>query len=207
MRLFQADGQRVKLQLDFPSVSTDTSTPASDEGGAKWNMLFPMGATMYRSDLPGGSLTYDAEFFDAMLRNWKRCDEESRKVSGEGFRLPVDYFHRGESFGDNLPVADKVASGWIIDLQVRPTGLFGLVRWLDDARELILADKLAYLSPTFHPDGPNKWDGGAQGPTLYGAALLNDPFLTQMPRVAASNAPPQENTMDLKQLCAILAGC
>ena len=181
----------------------------------KWNMIFPAGYTMYRGDMPGGSCTYDAEFFASILKNWKRMDEESRKAGGEGLRLPVDYFHRGESLvpNDNLPAEEKVASGWITDLKVESSGLWGLIDWTERARKMILADELAGLSPSFHPDAPNKWDGGTQGPTLFGAGLLNDPFLTQMPRVAASNTPPKtapaattpkEKHMDKKQICAML---
>jgi len=185
------------------------------DNSPKWNMIFPAGYTMYRGDMPGGSCTYDAEFFASILKNWKRMDEESRKVGGEGLRLPVDYFHRGESLvpNDTLPAEEKVASGWIIELKVEPSGLWGLIDWTERARKMILADELAGLSPSFHPDAPNKWDGGTQGPTLYGAGLLNDPFLTQMPRVAASNTPPKtapaattpkEKHMDKKQICAML---
>lgn len=185
------------LRLDGLGVAAP-----GEEKAPKWNQLFVPG-TFHRADFPDGAITFDGAFFARIVENWKR----------EGARpLPVDYFHRGET-GDDLPLEEKLAAGWISDLQVRPDGVWGLIGWTERARGHILADELRYLSPTFSTDGLDRSTGQSQGPTLFGAALLNDPFLKELPRVAASASPPstpnpphQEKQMDpTQQLAALMA--
>ena len=166
----------------------------------KWNQIFLPGA-FHRSDFPDGVIKMDEAFFARLVENWRR--EGSRPV-------PVDYFHRGET-GDDLPLEEKVAAGWISDLQVRPDGVWALIGWTERARGYIAADELRYLSPTFTVDGLDRTTGQSQGPTLFGAALLNDPYLKELPRVAASAKPstPQpvaqeQNNMDPQQQMAAL---
>lgn len=166
----------------------------------KWNQLFLPGE-FHRSDFPDGVIRMDEAFFARLVENWRR----------EGGRpVPVDYFHRGET-GDDLPLEEKVAAGWISDLQARPDGVWALIGWTERARGYIAADELRYLSPTFTVDGLDRTTGQSQGPTLFGAALLNDPYLKELPRVAASAKPttPQpvaqeQNNMDPQQQMAAL---
>lgn len=173
--------------------------PLDAEKAPKWNQLFLPGS-FHRSDFPDGVITFDGAFFASLVDNWRR----------EGARpLPVDYFHRGET-GDDLPLEEKIAAGWISDLQARPDGVWGLIGWTDKARGFIAADELRYLSPTFTVDGLDRSTGQSQGPSLFGAALLNDPYLKELPRVAASAAAPtpqpqtKEQQMDpMQQLAAL----
>ena len=141
----------------------------------KWNKLFPLGSR-HRDDFPSGRIDFTPKFLATMVENWKRMGSAA---------LPADYLHRGDIDGD-LPVEQKVASGWIEDLELRDDGLYGLIRWTKRAREYIAADELRYLSPTFSTEAIDRSTGKPQGPTLYGCALLNTPFLTDLPRVAAS---------------------
>lgn len=144
-----------------------------------YHKLFPLG-TFHRWDFPKGGLTFDVKFFEAMVANFKK----------NGRSLPIDYFHRGESVNDGHPTEDKVAAGWIEDLEIRGDGLWMLNTWTARARRHILADELRYLSPTFSENATDRATGKPQGPTLFGAGLLNDPFLQELPRVAASAVPP-----------------
>lgn len=178
--------------LNKPEALTDKA--------AKWQKLFPLGPTYHRGDFKGGSITLSRDFLATMVKNWAKDNRP---------HLPVDYFHRGAS--DETPVAndDKVASGWISDLELRDDGLWGLTSWTDKARAHILADELRYLSPTFTTSGLDRTTGKSQGPTLFGAALLNDPYLTELPRVAASSTaaptpttkPKEKPAMEKKDLC------
>lgn len=190
MRVFHLDAD---LRVTMPTGTADSDT--------RWNKLFPLG-TWSRPGFPGGSLTIDKDFLSTMVSNWQRVGKPAR---------PVDYFHRGESLPDGVANTDKVASGWIEDMQLRVDGLYVAIKWTDDARGLILADKLRFLSPTFSVNAPDRFTGKPQGPTLLGAALLNDPFLEELPRVAASAAPTQAAKpavpgarMDKVKLCALL---
>jgi hypothetical protein len=150
--------------------------PGDAKGPSKavWCQLFVAG-TRYRPDFPDGSITFDASFFDAMMANWKTYQAKGGKP------LPIDYAHDESG----------IASGWIQELEMRPgedgTPVpWGRIEWTDRARAAIQAKELQYLSPTFSCDGWDPTTGQRQGPTLYGAALLNTPFLFDLPRVAAS---------------------
>lgn len=167
------------------------------EAEPKWNKLFPVDTTRYRRDFPGGKLTLSKDFLSTMVANWERMGSPS---------LPVDYSH--DESGK--------AAGWIEGLELRDDGLYARIRWTEVARGLILSDELRFLSPTFHPDGLDTLTGNRQGPTLMGAGLLNNPFLFDLPRVAASaavessthnpadEAITQEQRMDKKLICAAL---
>ena len=83
------------------------------------------------------------------------------------------------------------------------------IKWTAAAKARIDADELRFLSPSFVHDGIDSTTGNRQGPTLLGAALLNKPFLFDLPRVAAGAAHShhpntQENDMDKKLVCAAL---
>ncbi len=171
------------------------------KGEPRWNRLFPLGSR-FRDDFPGGRIDFTQKFLSTMVENWRRMGSAA---------LPADYLHRGDADGD-LPVEEKVASGWIEELELRNDGLWGLIRWTERARSYIAADELRYLSPTFATDAKDRSTGKPQGPTLYGCALLNTPFLTDLPRVAASAvavppanpqpAPKAKETQMHKLICA-----
>lgn len=160
----------------------------ADVDGAKWCKLFPFGV-YHRKDFPDGRVEFNRQYLGTMLSNWKRSGSPE---------LPVDYFHRGPS-GEDPMVSneDKVASGWIKQLELRDDGLWALIKWTDDARALILAEKLKYLSPYFGHNGMDRKTGKLQGPTLAGAGLLNDPFLQDLPPVAASDTMRSVSRADL----------
>lgn len=155
----------------------------------KWNQLFVAG-TFYRQDFPEG-ITLDVKCFEAMVENWKAAGRPE---------LCVDYFHWGASNVTQVPIEDKVASGWIQRLRVRNGVLEGLIKWTDKARAKIEAEELKYFSPYFQMDAIDRTTGKNQGPTIFGGGLLNDPFLTNLPAVAASAAPiPTPETAKQKE--------
>lgn len=178
-----------------------------DAQGRVWNQLFPRGK-WHREDYPGGAITYDDAFFQRLIDNWKASG--SRPV-------PIDYYHRGHSVdGDGNSIDDKVAAGFMHDFEVRPAGMFALCEWTERGGGYVKAGELRYISPTFQLDWLNPTTGKRAGPRLLAAGLLNDPFFTtlpklaarDMPRVAASATPPpptpKEPNMEKKLLCAAL---
>lgn len=175
--------------LRFESQSV---APVAGEGDAKWNKLFPVDTTRFRRDFPGGRITLTRSYLQSFVRNW----EKQGKVA-----LPVDYWHDDES-------PDSIASGWIEDLELRADGLYARIKWTAAAKAKIDADELRFLSPSFIHDGMDSTTGQRQGPTLLGAALLNKPFLFDLPRVAAGAVPhlthTQESNVDKKLICAAL---
>lgn len=176
-----------------------------EDASAKWALLFPLGETKHRKDFPGGKIQFTAEFCRSLVRNWEAEGKPERALN---------YFHRGASVpGDVTPIDGKVAAGWMTGLVFDESGkgpdrkdgpgVYILPKWNERARGYILNDELRYLSPEFAVDATSKATGKPQGPTLFGAALLNDPFLTELPAVAASESPESPN-MDKKLVCAAM---
>ncbi len=69
-----------------------------------------------------------------------------------GIDLPVDYEHQTEKPEARLkgPVP---AAGWIKELQIRDSGIWGRVEWTATAAEMIAGKEYRFLSPTilYHP--------------------------------------------------------
>jgi phage I-like protein len=175
--------------MTFASIKVEL---AADSPEAKWQKLFPIGVEKHRADF---KITFDAKTLKSMADNY----------AAEGKpRRAVNYFHQGPS-NVVAPLDNKIAAGWIQDVELRADGLYGLIQWTERARKYILADEMSYLSPEFRMSQMNKATGKEQGPTLLGAALLNDPFLTELPRVAASeDAPSAQEAKHMKKLIELL---
>lgn len=141
---------------------------------AKWQLVCRVGETRSRSDF--GTITFSREFLESMVRNWER---EGRPEK------PWNYFHRGAKSDASLRNEDKLAAGWVKDMKVDAEGLKLLTRWTPKAKAAILAEELKYPSMEFHENGIDSKTGQPQGPTFYGCALTNNPFLTDLPPVEA----------------------
>lgn len=176
---------RMKIYLDSGSLVSVGEQP-------KWSMLFPLGVTRHREDFPDGKITFDAKFLASMVMNWNKEGKPERVIN-------FNHAQPGQ-----VPYKETVAAGWIQDLKLEADGLYALIKWTDEAKTMILADQFRYLSPEFATECMSKETGSNQGPTLFGAALLNTPFLVEMPKVAASEQPKKVNLMDLKKLAVAL---
>lgn len=174
---------------------------ASDKADEpKWCQLFPMG-THHNGGWPKAGVTVDKAFCDTMVANWK-------KIGGP--ELVVDYFHKTND--ENAPNSERVAAGWMQQLEARADGLWALIRWTEKARDHIRADELRCLSPEFALNGLDPHSGKPQGPTLICAGLLTNPAFKEMPRVAANavtdpaapNPAVPEQAMTRAQIDAML---
>jgi len=146
--------------------------PSADKA-PRWHLLLTPGK-VHRGDF--GSLDLSRKVLEEMAANYVAEGKPERAVN---------YFHLGTSSTPGTP-EQKVAAGWISDVRVTDAGLEVLISWTDRARGFILADELRYLSAEFVTASTDKRSGKSSGAKLLGAALLNDPFLTELPRVAAS---------------------
>lgn len=189
------------LKLD---AALRVERPAVDAAGAptaepRWNKVLPYG-TFHRPDFPGGTWTIDRKAAEQVVANWVEEDRPER---------PVDYHHKGSSDAAGTP-DEKRAAGWIQDLQVRDDGLYALIAWTPRARAFIAADEYRYLSPYVHLRALSKKTGKPVGWRLTAVGLLNDPYFTDLPRVAAADGavPPADEAnggaMDKAQLLALL---
>lgn len=190
-----------KLARQLGDASKVSKLESAEDRAAKWQLLFPSGKTKHRADFPNGKLAFDAKFLGSMAKNYAAMGKP---------RLAINYFHRGMTeSGDTTPISEKIAAGWITEVELKDDGLHGLVEWTDRARGYILADEITQLSPEFVIDYRNTDTGKSQGPTLLGAALLNDPFLKELPRVAAADYQPagkanEGANVDKAKVCAAL---
>lgn len=147
----------------------------------KWQKLFPLGATKYREDFPGGKIAFTPQWCAQLVRNAKAL------IAKTGHRIQVNFHHiGGATLNESAPLESTVAAGWMLDVELRDDGPYALTKWTDRAREFIEKEELLYISPEFALDYQNRDTGKAQGPTLLGAALTNTPFLKELPAVAAS---------------------
>lgn len=171
---FAATAKPTMFSEGIAIACADAATPEP-----KWQLLLPEGVRYHGAY---GKLALSRPVLETMVRNFK----------AQGSRRPVNYFHKGPS---NVAAAidEKIAGGWIEDVRLAEKGLEVLIRYTERARGFIKADEIAYLSAEFDLDKLNSTTGKSQGPTLTGAALLNDPFILEAVAIAASeNTPTQE---------------
>ncbi len=171
---------------------------AADVRAAKWNLIFPRGEWHGANLAPlGGSVDLTDEVLAAMVANWKAAGSPA---------LPITFHHvEIEASPGVAPEELKKAAGWYEDLRVTEAGLEGLTRWTPNAAARIEADEYRFVSPEWTNRATDRRTGEPLGWWLYGAALLNDPFFHEQPRVAASHAAPTGAApMDKKMLCAAL---
>ena len=92
------------------------------------------------------------------------------RASMLGADLPVDYEHELDEppAGRRGPVP---AAGWISELEAREGGIFGRVRWTDEAGRMVAARQYRYLSPVVYmtPEGEVR--------RIRGASLVHHPAL------------------------------
>jgi phage I-like protein len=161
---------------------------------AKWQKVFPLGETRHRSDF--GTITFSREWLAQMLTNYQAEGKPERQW---------DYFHRGSSGDTEVRNEDKVASGWFSDMKLEADGLYVLTTWTDAARAKISAKELRYPSPTFVENALDPKTGKPCGPKLLAVALLNDPFLTDLPPVQAAENPPPPKGTSMKLAATVAA--
>ena len=87
-------------------------------------------------------------------------------------QIVMDYEHQSINSQQNGKPAP--AAGWIVGLEAREDGIWGLVEWTEPAAAHIAAREYRYISPVFS----HKNDGTVKA--LLNAALTNNPNLDQL---------------------------
>jgi phage I-like protein len=128
--------------------------------------------------LPSGRFTgLDGRAFDA--EDLEGIVLASRDYAGQR-QMVVDYNH-----GTDLLAAkghDAPAAGWIVGLQVRGDGVWGLVEWTAKAAQHLAAREYRYLSPVI----AHNRDGRVT--RILRASLTNTPNLDQLTALASAAA-------------------
>lgn len=118
---------------------------------------------------------------------------ETRKRQGD--ELPIDYEHQTDFAPTNGQPAP--AAGWIKSLQVRESGIWGLVGWTRRAAEHLAAKEYRFISPTF------LHTASGEITCLLRAGLTNAPNLELAALARASDAAESE-MIQLTELTKLL---
>jgi len=167
--------------VSMDAVAFEVALAAAGDGEAvlpEWIQLTPRGRVNTRD---GRAFAFDPERLAAA---WQADVIK---------RLSIDFEHEGEYV---LTLGAKPARAWIVELAVRPEGLFGKVEWGNDAASALRAKHYRYISPTIWLDQDKV--GVRQ---IKGASLVKSPALG-MPALASTQH--REETMDFAQLLAAL---
>lgn len=142
------------MKDDMPDDKKKSGMPMSDI------QIFKAGVFSYYEP---GDMTMSTEMFKCMVVNFQN------KVRGTD--LAMDYGHN--SYAE--------AAGWIKDVYCSEDGteLRAKVEWTKKAQEMIADKQYRYISGEFSYEYENE-KGIKCGPTLWGAALTNRPFLKDM---------------------------
>jgi ADP-ribose pyrophosphatase YjhB (NUDIX family) len=106
-----------------------------------------------------------------------------------GLPVPFDYEHASEqdATSGSIPISGAPAPGWVHKLDNRGIGgLWGLVEWLDVARNAIKEGSYAFLSPAIRFGCKHPVTGQPIGARLTSVALTNQPFLTSLDDLRAA---------------------
>lgn len=147
--------------------------------------------------LPAGTFTGLDGRGPYVAPNPEAIVQASRRAAGRR-QMVVDYDHatdliqlKPQVSGDPIP-----AAGWIVGMQARADGVWGLVEWTERAAALLARREYRYLSPVFRTDRKT----GAVGAILR-ASLTHTPNLDQLTALASA----EEDFMDDRTRADILA--
>jgi hypothetical protein len=147
---------------------------------------------------PQGPFRLDSQVFATMIQNFRTQGDQ---------RIPVDFEHASElpANSGTIPMVGAPAQGWIYDLRINGSNLYGLVEWGDLARQYIEQKKYRGLSPAIRWKCKDRVTGAAIGPCLTSVALTNQPFIDNMMPLAASARPLFEEGEESEG--TTIAGC
>jgi hypothetical protein len=123
----------------------------------------------------------------------KTFDEIVSNFNDRGLPVAGDYEHASESdpTEGSVPTSGAPATGWAHRLMNRGIGgLWGLVEWLDKARQQIKSGEYAFLSPAIRFGAKDPQTGRDIGARLASFGITNSPFLSQIGRLHAARDLP-----------------
>ncbi len=157
------------------------------EGVWQWIHLAPFGRW---SGHPKCEILFSRDAFDQMIQNFARRTNP----------IKVDYEH--DSLNQNMPGHQKVASGYIHDLEVRGDGfgegdgLYGLTEFTAKAAQHIRDGEIKYNSPVINPNATDRKTDNPVGLELIQAAVTSDPFLDGQVPITLTRIDMAEQTQE-----------
>lgn len=101
------------------------------------------------------------------------------------------------------------AVGWITSVETRDNGLWGMVEWNDEGKELLADKAFKFFSPEFYRDYEDPQTHQIFRNVLTGGALTKSPYFKELeaivfsePKISKQFNDNQNNTMDLNAILA-----
>jgi 8-oxo-dGTP pyrophosphatase MutT (NUDIX family) len=150
---------------------------ASEDGKPVWVQVAKSGKFLGHS---AGPFELNTRVFDEIIANFRATKNR---------RIPIDYEHASEADASEgtIPINGAPAQGWVLDLKVEGSDLWGLVEWLPQARAQIRGKQYMFLSPAVRFNTKDRVTGQPAGAKLTSVALTNQPFLDHMQPIAAKD--------------------
>jgi hypothetical protein len=186
----------VGAQVRAPAVRLDAS---AEVDGAKWLEV------AYEGSFKGhwmGEFEFTRATFDQIVRNFHahpqyKAGAESAApdviATGAFDVVQWDMHHASEApaTSGEIPVIGAPAQGWALDVRVgqRADGkacLEAYTRWLEPARSYIKEGRYRWASVAVVFDAKDPTSGKPCGAVLTSIAITNQPFLQELPALAAS---------------------
>lgn len=153
-------------------------------------------APAYIQILPTGAITPNDGRGPWNMDNPQAVIDATKSRLG-GLELMVDYNHQSEHSARNGQPAP--AAGWISELEARPEGIFGKVKWTERGENAVKSREFRYISPVFNHDAKGRIK------SIVSCALTNTPALEMQALCEAeTNNPTEERSMDSKLVAQAL---
>lgn len=169
--IIQASGVIAKLEeekgLNFYYLTDISSIELQTEGDKKtsWIEIFRIGKWAHPKF---GVIEGTKKLFNDFISNWKN------NVLGR--EIALDKTHNPEDG----------ATGWVKDIKIVGDRLKALVEWTPWGLDLIENKGFKYFSPEYRDSYTNKETGQVHNNVLFGGALTNRPFLTDLSPIILS---------------------
>ncbi|MER9128030.1 phage protease [Mesorhizobium sp. M0959] len=165
------------------TLELQTEQTGQTDGRESWVHLVPAGT--FRGKDGRGPWT---------LKDANTVVNATRQRAGRN-QIAIDYEHqtqRSEANGKPAP-----AAGWIMGMQSRADGIWGLVQWTPQAAEMLANREYRYISPVFQYSTKT-----GEVALITGAGLTNKPNLDHLAAVA--NSQENQNMEQLEELRKLL---
>lgn len=171
MEKFHSLSCQAGQQISRNEVSVDLK-----DAGQQWIHLIPGGEIVGRDG-----------------RTWRMMDAHAvvAATNAHDIDIPVDYEHQTERAPKNGQPAP--AAGWIKELAVRESGIWGRVEWTAKARQMIQNREYRYISPVFSYEKHSR-----DVLELLSAGLTNIPNLELVALNRKEERNPEQFTKELQ---------
>ena len=165
--LFERDDVHIVVRGGAESVLTFAKLPhVSEKAPQRWVHMAREG--LWKGHHSGREIQFTRELFGQFIERFNATKNPTA----------TKYGHPD---GDDFP-----AAGWVLDVEVRNSGLWGLVEFTPRAAKAIEEGEFRYCSVEFALESIDRETGEPSGPVLSGLGLTNVPFIDGLTPITLS---------------------